>query len=414
MKEAEQPILEVKNLSKIYKLQKNGSYVDFAALKDINFQLFKGESIGLIGKNGSGKSTLLKIISGLVKPSSGEITINGKINSLIEIGSNFIPDISGRENVLLFLRLQGIETSKHEELCWKILEFSELGDYFDQAVKYYSSGMFVRLALSAGFHIEADLFLIDEVLMTGDSAFRSKVAKRFKKLVNKGVSIILASHSANEIAENCETCFWLDQGKILDKKPSSEALHYYYLDQAKIYIEKREEAAHSLFEKQPKHVGMENLPKQDLKNDLVEILNFEILNEDELSYADPIVVRIEINKLNSEVSLHPAIKIYDLYENPIIAIIASNESEYFQKLNQNAKQTGKLSFECTIPGKLLGAGTFWLDFTIIKDPVIGVDHFVEGYQLPTKLLLKIQKDEKISFGNTFYEVPLKLAAKWKV
>jgi ABC-type polysaccharide/polyol phosphate transport system ATPase subunit len=152
-------LIDVKNISKKYILDNK----EFEALQNISFQLRKGESIGLIGENGSGKSTLLKILSGLIKPSSGEVVINGKINSLIEVGSNFISDLTGRENVKQFLKLNNISKFEIDEKINEIHEFSGLNDFFDQPIKFYSTGMFVRLAISAGFHIDADIFLIDEV-----------------------------------------------------------------------------------------------------------------------------------------------------------------------------------------------------------------------------------------------------------
>ncbi|MCB0540988.1 MAG: ABC transporter ATP-binding protein, partial [Bacteroidetes bacterium] len=192
--------IRVKGLSKVYqKKNKNGDQEDFYALKDVNFEVKKGEVVGIIGKNGSGKSTLLKILSGVTKPTTGSVEINGTVASILDVGTGFHADLSGRENVYLRGKLLGMSTKEIDKAFDEIVEFSEIGDFIETPVKNYSSGMFLRLAFSILVFLKCDVLLLDEVLSVGDLGFRGKSNLAINKLVNyKEKTIIFVSHDMNQ------------------------------------------------------------------------------------------------------------------------------------------------------------------------------------------------------------------------
>ena len=206
--------LSVKNISKVYqKSDKNGRSTDFHALKDVSFDVKKGAVIGIIGKNGSGKSTLLKILSGITKPSIGEVELNGTVASILDIGTGFHPDLTGRENVFLRGELLGMSINEISSIFNKIVEFSEIGDFLDTAVKHYSSGMFLRLAFSIIIHLKADILILDEVMSVGDLGFRKKCESYLNETNNK--TIIIVGHNINELATLTTKLILFDKGEIV-------------------------------------------------------------------------------------------------------------------------------------------------------------------------------------------------------
>ena len=194
-------VIKVEGLSKVYqKKNKDNSQEDFYALKDVSFEIKKGETVGIIGKNGSGKSTLLKILSGVVKPSSGRVQINGNIASILDVGTGFHPELTGRENVYLRGELLGMPHKEIDAIFNDIVEFSEIEDFIETPVKNYSSGMFLRLAFSIIIHLKSDIILLDEVMSVGDAAFKSKTTDYFNRIsATKNKTILLISHSFQEI-----------------------------------------------------------------------------------------------------------------------------------------------------------------------------------------------------------------------
>lgn len=188
---------------------------DFQALQDINLSVRAGETLGLIGHNGSGKSTLLKMIGGILDPTAGTAETRGRIAALIELGAGFHPDLTGRENVYLNAALLGLTREETSERFDDIVAFADIGEFIDAQVKFYSSGMFVRLAFAVAVHTEPDLLLVDEVLAVGDEAFQRKCLDRIRSLQQAGVTIILVSHSLAQIQDLCDRAVLLDHGRIV-------------------------------------------------------------------------------------------------------------------------------------------------------------------------------------------------------
>lgn len=193
---------------------------DFDALKNVSFEIKKGEMVGLIGRNGSGKSTLLKIIAGVYRPSGGRVAVNGTIAPLIELGAGFHSELTGRENVVLNGLLLGFSKQDMQDKEQSILEFAEIGDFIDSPVKQYSSGMYMRLAFSVATSVNPDILLMDEVLAVGDAGFQRKCFDRLQQFRQSNKTILFVSHQLTQVVELCDRAIVLDHGRLIaDGKP---------------------------------------------------------------------------------------------------------------------------------------------------------------------------------------------------
>jgi len=220
--------IQFKNVSKKFILQKQKTFKEllpaflqgketkkeFWALKDVDFTVKKGETLGIIGPNGSGKSTILKLIAGVMSPTKGKITVNGKVSPLIELGAGFHPELSGRENIYLNGSILGLTQKEIDQNFKKIVDFAELWDFIDQPVKHYSSGMYMRLGFSVAIHVNPEILIIDEILAVGDTAFQAKCLDKMRDFQAQGITIIIVSHSLETIKAFCQKTIWLDNGKI--------------------------------------------------------------------------------------------------------------------------------------------------------------------------------------------------------
>ncbi len=214
------------------------------ALREISLSLNRGESLALIGQNGAGKSTLLKLITGTVRATAGTIGIDGRLSAMLELGLGFNPEFSGRENVRLAAGLMGVHSSRIEVLIPSITEFAELGSYFDEPLRTYSSGMQARLAFAVATAIRPDILIIDEVLSVGDSYFQHKCFDRIKQFREEGTSLIFVSHAMADVRNLCERVVLLDAGRVLRDGPADEVVDYYNAmiaarENAKLDIEQR-------------------------------------------------------------------------------------------------------------------------------------------------------------------------------
>lgn len=194
-------------------MQPRQYYREFWALKDIFFEVPKGESVGIIGRNGSGKSTLLQIITGTLAATTGSVITNGRISALLELGAGFNPEFSGRENVFMNLALHGFSEHEIQNKFDGIAEFADIGDFIDQPVKTYSSGMYARLAFSAAIHTEPEVLIVDEILAVGDSPFQQKCMQRLYNMLDDGVSVLMVSHDAYQVRSICRRALLLERGK---------------------------------------------------------------------------------------------------------------------------------------------------------------------------------------------------------
>ena len=189
-------------------------FQEFFALKNINFKVRKGEAWGLIGLNGSGKSTLLKLISGIIKPYTGSISVHGSISPLIELGAGFDPELTARENIYLNGALLGHSKKFMDAHFEQIVSFSELNDFLDTPIKNFSSGMSARLGFSIATVVKPDILIVDEVLAVGDFTFQQKCKARMTELLSGGTTLLFVSHSLNQVKELCQYAVWIEKGEI--------------------------------------------------------------------------------------------------------------------------------------------------------------------------------------------------------
>ncbi|SEG66224.1 ABC transporter ATP-binding protein [Vibrio hangzhouensis] len=187
----------------------------FEALKNVSFEIKKGETVGLVGANGAGKSTLLQIICGTLTQTSGELGVSGRISALLELGSGFNPEFTGRENIYFFAAMQGMKKTEIERKINDILSFADIGEFVDQPVKTYSSGMYVRLAFAAAIHVEPDILVVDEALAVGDEAFQNKCYSRINALRDSGVTVLFVTHSPQTVMSLCDRAMLFDHGELL-------------------------------------------------------------------------------------------------------------------------------------------------------------------------------------------------------
>lgn len=206
---------------------------EFWALKDISFNIKKGEVVGLIGSNGAGKSTLLKVVSGVMKPTKGKITVKGVISPMIELGAGFDPELTARENIYLNGAILGYSKSFIENKFEEIVEFSELRDFLDVPVKNFSSGMTAKLAFSIATIVDPEILIVDEILSVGDIKFQEKSKKKMMELINGGTTVLYVSHSIESIKELCTRVVWLEHGKIIKTGAPKEICQEYYEYQMK-------------------------------------------------------------------------------------------------------------------------------------------------------------------------------------
>lgn len=222
------PAITITHVSKLFRRQKQRTFKElipaliggesaiksFWALQDINLTIYKGETLGITGPNGSGKSTLLKLIAGVSKPTTGSITLTGRVAPLIELGAGFHPELSGRENIFLNGVILGMSRAEVTKKFDAIVDFAELWEFIDQPIKHYSSGMYLRLAFAVAIHTDPDILLVDEILAVGDVEFQKKCLKKIKDLQSRQVTIIIVSHSQEMISTFCSRVVYIDHSRL--------------------------------------------------------------------------------------------------------------------------------------------------------------------------------------------------------
>jgi len=284
---------------------------EFWAVKDVSFQLKKGEALGIIGPNGAGKSTILKILSRIIQPTKGQMIINGKLSSLLEVGAGFHPDLTGRENIYLSGAIIGMKKREIDKKVDSIIEFSELDDFIDTPVKNYSSGMYVRLGFAISANLNPDILLLDEVLAVGDMSFQAKCIDKIGEFVEQKKTIIFISHNMHQVEKLCNRVILLMHGKIIFEGDANKAIDLY---RSKVMVS-------------------QNNPSERLGTGEVVLSKVQLMTKDgnisnEFNTADTVIVRIHYRAVEKVLNPIFSFVIYDSYGNTIIAHMRT-DADYF-------------------------------------------------------------------------------------
>lgn len=404
-----QPIIEVKNVGKKYDIKHyQGKYValrdvimtvirspfkfakekvknvtgigtkeEFWALNDVNFNIKPGEVVGIIGRNGAGKSTLLKILTGITPPTTGEIKMRGRVASLLEVGTGFHPELTGRENVFLNGAILGMSRKEIASNFDKIVEFAGIEKFLDTPVKYYSSGMYVRLAFSVAAHLEPDILLVDEVLAVGDAEFQKKCLGKMEEVTRKnGRTILFVSHNMAAIQNLCKSCILLEKGKV------------------KMIGDTQTVVSHYLNSKDGNTTDVTWKEKQP-GNEIAKLISARIINRNQKSIpyvlSDTefgVEMEFELLKLNQEVI--PNIHVFT--GSGEYAFI--NHSDVSPQLNK----VGKHKATVWIPGNLLNEGTYIIGVALSTIIPLRV-HFYERDALVFQVVMNIDTAKDNDFNQ---------------
>ena len=322
--------IEIKNISKMYKLYNKNSdrfkealgltkekcYHEHYALKDVSFNVKKGETVGIIGRNGSGKSTILKIITGVLQPTRGEVNVDGRISALLELGAGFNMEYTGIENVYLNGTMMGFKKEEIDERLNSILQFADIGDFVNQPVKTYSSGMFVRLAFAVAINIDPEILIVDEALSVGDVFFQVKCYHKFEEFKKMGKTILFVSHDLGSISKYCDRVVLLNKGLKIDEGEPKEIV-----DEYKQILVKQEQ---KLDVDKPQEVFQQNEDEKEWKSNL--LLNPQVIDygEKKAEIIDFAVVdnkgKITSNiEKGTEFEIRFKVRFYRTIEEPIFA-----------------------------------------------------------------------------------------------
>lgn len=290
--------IKVSHLTKIYKLYdkpvdrlkeslhplKKQYHKEFYALNDINFEIKKGETVGIIGKNGAGKSTLLKIITGVLTPTHGSVHVNGRIASLLELGAGFNPEYTGVENIYFQGSLMGYTREEVAEKIDEIIAFADIGDFVYQPVKMYSSGMYARLAFAVAINVDPDILIVDEALSVGDMLFQAKCMLRMKEMMRNGITVLFVSHDITSIKDLCQRAILLENAKVSMIGNADDVAEKYYSSRfksQKVSTPNKQIAAEPTFVKNEysNTEFLKNSTYQRIQNGKIEVLNAVLLDE---------------------------------------------------------------------------------------------------------------------------------------
>ena len=356
------PVISVENISKKYffsqKQTQPGQSKDnfFWALNNISFQLNQGDKLGVIGSNGSGKTTLLKILSQATAPTFGRIVQYGKLIPIIDIGSGFHPDLSGRENIFLYGTVMlGMKKAEIEANLADIIDFSELGNFIDEPIKNYSNGMYLRLALSIALFCKLDILLLDEIFSVGDRAFMLKSYDKMNAIIEQAATVVLASHSMDDIMRFCNKCIWLEKGEIKMMGNPNEVIAAYL--HSNRHLLETISAMQSLALNKRTEWTIAEAPQ----NEYFRLVSATMQSGDaaardaEMNYNYSAVIEITYEKTIADCEIGLTIMIADHYNTPLILT-----THCFEEIENKSFYgvSGTIRYTCIIPKQLLNIGIY--------------------------------------------------------
>lgn len=336
--------------------------VKYHALKDVSFEIKKGDTVGIIGGNGAGKSTLLKIITGVLSPTNGSIDIRGKVSAILELGAGFNTEYTGLQNIYLNGTMSGYSKEEMEKRIDKIMQFADIGDFIYQPVKTYSSGMFARLAFAVAINVDPDILIVDEVLAVGDVRFQTKCIDKMKELQEQGTTIIFVSHSSDQVKRFCNNAIWLDKGTVKEIGDASIIVDMYeeFMDSASISDDIPVDNEEPIAEKQEENIELQLEDKKMLN--VMGYINNVTINNKMFNTFNTLEVTIE----------------YEMFEEIAdillgVAILTKEKRNYIFGPNtylENVKipnSIGKHVVKYTIPKLNLLSGSYTIDVGLFNN-----------------------------------------------
>ena len=328
----------------------NNKNEEFWALKDISFEVKQGEILGIIGKNGAGKSTLLKVLSRITEPTSGRFVMNGRVSSLLEVGTGFHPELTGRENIYLNGTILGMTRKEVKQKFDEIVDFSGVEKFIDTPVKHYSSGMYVRLAFAVAAHLEPEILIIDEVLAVGDAEFQKKCLGKMDSVAKEGRTVLFVSHNMGAVNSLCSNCILLNNGNIVTNNKTADVILKYYSN----------ENSTAFFEPKTKKIGDSNI---ELISGWVENLDGKIQNSFNFNESFNVCMKYKI--LTEQLSI-PVPNFHFYYTDGSYAFVSQPASE-------KVKEKGIYIAKCNIPKFFLNNKTYFVGLAITTYHEVGYD-----------------------------------------
>jgi lipopolysaccharide transport system ATP-binding protein len=334
---------------------------DFWALRDVSFEIKRGEVVGLIGRNGAGKSTLLKILSRITEPTTGRIELDGRVGSLLEVGTGFHPELTGRENIFLNGAILGMKRREILAKFDEIVEFAEIAKFIDTPVKHYSSGMYMRLAFSVAAHLEPEILLVDEVLAVGDAAFQKKCLGKMGEVAHQGRTVVFVSHNMGIISHLCSHAILLGQGQVQEEGSPRHVIGCY-------------------FSTRPQHINACSWgPAERPGSERIQFSSCWLADEngngpDVFDLAQPIKLFLEYEIMKPIAGLRVGFRLATI-DGTIV--FTTSDSILLRERGDPSRQPGKFRTECVIPANFLNEGTYRIFNIWADEPGIRVDACVE-------------------------------------
>ncbi len=354
--------VEAKNLSKLYflgakranslrdaliNIGKRQDRQELWALKDVNFEVSQGEMLGIIGRNGAGKSTLLKILSRVTKPTGGSATLHGRVGSLLEVGTGFHNELTGRENIFLNGAIMGMKHSEIARRFDEIIDFAEIEEFLDTPVKHYSSGMYMRLAFAVAAHLETEILIMDEVLAVGDAEFQKKCLGKMQDIRNQSKTVLFVSHDMSAVTRICTRAIAINKGVIVDEGESAEVVRNYLNSTWRVESEKEFTSADA------PHSESARLKK-------IRVINQSGETRGSLDIDEKIGIEITYEVLRDGEVLLPNIQLYN--QNRVLLFTVQDVTSEWKR---REKKRGEYMSTVWIPPNFMAEGTFFLNFAIV-------------------------------------------------